>query len=77
MFNGERSREMEQVYEDFKVKGFHIKPGLITSTKIVPGYNAGNVLFGELYEVPMTSEESFRNSKLGQVVERIIYRSSR
>lgn len=76
MFNGERSCEMEQVYEDFRVKGFHIRRGLVTSTKIAPGYNAGNVLFGELYEVSMTFEESLRNSQLGQVIKQIIYPSS-
>lgn len=64
-------REIE-INEAFRQNRPWINRKLVTSDKWVAGLNAGGIFFSDIEEIPMTMTKSFRNSRLGQLIERVL-----
>lgn len=73
--NENRPSEIARQIKELRSKGYYYESGLVTSKKIAAGSNAGNLLFGEPYEVKMGPIESFQHSEIGSRVCKVLFRS--
>lgn len=80
MFKGERlsqQGEQDETTKDLTAKSHRYEPGLVTSKKFLERSNAGNALLGGSYEVRMNLVESFRHSRVGEAIVRVIYKAKK
>lgn len=59
------------------VSGIVYERRLFSTRKYVAGVNAGGIFLSEPIEMPMSTKESFENSKVGQAVKEIRARISK